>query len=1276
MSKNNKNFNLSENSFLFDFISKELFLHNPKNWNFISYFLKKYKFPNQSFNDLHSISDVRNFIQSLDYIQNQSSRHPLSSTHGSSSNSLSAIPFSKLNSYLDNIEFYQNELNKFNSNKIELTYYQIFGLLFTEYYLDSYFNDSYNLKKRYADYLIQELNLQNNYSFDENGNLIFSSDSLKSKNWKKSISTNNLSEEEIQKREEFEMLNNLLKFKNKLVFWMATGSWKTFMMMINLLQYLKYAKEFGTSHQKVDNIIIIAPNSDLLDQHKWEFTKSWILNSSLIDKDKVQFVEITKLKMNKDGSSYTTKNWGKEWTFDAIDEYGDTNNLILIDEWHKSIQWGKDSSVQKRIRDLIWIKENSFTFEYSATYWQAVSNSDEFIQSEYSNSIIWNYSYKFFKDDNYGKNFVLNNVSDKSSKSISDDSELNEEQMIKILLSHVQQSLIFDSYKNNPQFKDYNIEKPLISIFWQKVQNKWKNKDWGKASESDELDVSEVNQFINFLWKVLQDKIDISYIQEVLSDNAVSLFTKSNSSTDLNKDIDFSDLQRRIKDKKWILNDSLFYWKDEQYILKYLILKYVFEIESKTISDILDKWESLFLEVEKMKNNDLKEIWLRVSWQNDYFWLVYVWNPDDVINWITSLKESYIKEWTENNFRTQYDSLFKEINQWKLSMIIWSKKFIMWWNNYRVSTMWLLEIWKWQGPTIIQVLWRWVRLKWKNNSLKREISPKIEIYNDTTKSFEEINISLLQSLNIIGINANFMDVFTKQLEEEWITENIRIPVKTIKWNIPNTLKILVPSKDSKLKLEKESITIDIDSFKKLKDYLDNKKDFENDIKQDKSQRKEQDKSTFNKEMVYEILSSLKIEYDERIKKSQYLDWKLVYTPEHETQFDFWKFMQSLESKENGKFIDFINWNKIYLDLIEFKQNKKELNNVFIKIRNEKEDIFSLLQSISWIKEDENWNKTDQWINLTIFLKEQVNFIQKIDSSWNQYFEDISNFINIKNINKIEKLILFILKQLYIKVQEKLRVQVEETTLKIETINDVDNSNYKFIPEQFIEIDVKDKDLKDLELIEKELTNQVNSLIDKTVTTLAEIKWNTANLDKLELENIKSFYSPLFWFSSDRVQESSIIKTIPVALNSWEYNFVKGYEEYIKNNQESFKDYEIYILRNQSKQGFGFYWNYGWFYPDFIIWKVNKLNWKQQVHFIDPKWMVNLWKESDKVKLWNKLEDFSTEEFKVTSWLYSYNSTERELRDLWIKTYGISETPRNEREFKERYHILFENDFNF
>lgn len=1214
--KLNNNFNLSQNLFLQDFISKELFWFNPS-WNSSSgskEFIKFLQSQSKNYNDFLSFDDVKEFIL-----------NPFHSSGGSFSRSVSS---DKINQYLDNIEFYQSELNKFTSTKIELTYYQVFGLLFTECYLDCYFNNFEDFKKNYADYLIQELNLKNNYSFDGNGNLIFWKSNifagfdLKNKKW--TVET---------EKEEFGLLNNLLKLKNKLVFWMATGSWKTFMMMINTIQYLKYIKESWNPKLKVDNILIITPNKDLSDQHFAEFNKFWLFCNSLINKDIVKFVEINKFKMNSDGSSYSTKNKNKDGTFDAIDEYGDTNNLILIDEWHKSIQWWKDSSVQKKIRDLIWIKENSFTFEYSATYWQAVSNSDEFIQSEYSNSIIWNYSYKFFKDDNYGKNFILNNVSDKSSKSISDNSDLNEEQMIKILLSHIQQSLIFDSYKNNPQFKDYNIEKPLISIFWQKVQNKGKNKDSWKASDSDELDVSEVNQFINFLWKVLQDKIDISYIQQVLSDNSGSLYT--NYLTNFNKDIDFSDLQWRIKSKKWLLNDSIFQRREDSYILKHLILKYVFEIESKTISDIIDKGDSLFLEVEKLKNNDLKEVWLRVSWQNNYFWLVYVWNPDDVVNWIQSF--SYIKEWIGNNFRTQSDSLFKDINQWKLSMIVWSKKFIMGWNNYRVSTMWLLEIWKGQGPTIIQVLWRGVRLKWKNNSLKREVEPFIEIYNERTNSYEEINISLLQSLNIIWINANFMKTFEAQLEEEGILKTLKIPVKTKVIDIPEGLKILIPKKQLNKKIEQKTIKIVPKQFKEISESLF---------------------STY-KDLSY--LKWMTLDLDERIKySSKGEDWRLFYTPNHNEPFNLKLFVQSLI--ENEKMVALISWNKIYLNILEFKQSKKELNNIFIDINKEKEDILELFKLISWIYP----NNLD--FNYNIYLKNKFEFKK-----------DYENFLKIQNINKIENLIILIFKQVYLKLRDKLKRETEEETLEWRDVNEISNkSSYWLIPkEQFIEIEMNWR--KDKNELERDINEHLEKYIEETLIDLKNIvKGLHKNKEIIKEKELNSIYTPFIWFSDTLFENSdSFIKSYPVALNPWEYNFIEWYKNYIQEQKEQFKNLEIYILRNQSKTWVGFYWNYGWFYPDFIIWKLNKITDQQEIHFIDPKGMRNLWKESDKVNLWKKLESFKKEKgvSKITSWLYSYNSTFSELKKLW-KDNSKEEIPNSEEEFKEKYHILFKNDFNF
>ena len=1229
----NNNFNLSQNLFLQDFISKELFWFNPSplSWNSSSIarsFISFLQSQSKNYNDFLSFDDVKDFIL-----------NPFQSSGGSFSRSVSS---DKINQYLDNIEFYQSELNKFTSTKIELTYYQIFGLFFTEYFLDQSINNPDEFSRKLNDFIVNDLHLSSNYSFDDNWNLVFNS-SIKSKKQSKSSNSSSsisssqtsLSEEE---REESEMLNNLLKLKNKLVFWMATGSWKTFMMMINTLQYLKYVKESGNPKLKVDNVLVITPNKDLSDQHFAEFNKFGFFCNSLINKDIVKFIEITKFKMNSDGSSYSTKNKNKEWTFDALAEYGDTNNLILIDEWHKAIQSGKESSVQKRIRDAIWIKPNSFTFEYSATYWQAVSNSDDFVKSEYSNSVIWNYSYKFFRDDKYGKDFVLDN-----EKTVSSD-ELDENQMIKILLSHVQQSVIYNTYKSNSAFKEYNIEKPLITIFWQKVSN-WKSKT---ASDSEELDVSEVNQFINFLWKILQNKIDLSQLESVLENNSSKLVFASPNSTQWNSKnitgIDFSSLYSHIESiakSKWLTWTQ---WTDFKLnYLKELILKFVFELKDEELSKIIDNNETLFLEVEKMKNNDLKEIWLRVSWQNNYFGLVYVWNPDDIINWIKSF--SYIKEGVENNFRTQQDSLFRDINNSWLSMIVWSKKFIMWWNNYRVSTMGLLEIGIGEGPTIIQVLWRWVRLKWKNNCLKREENEFITIFDDKTNSPKDIPIKLLQSLNIIWINANFMDVFVSQLAEEWITTRIRIDVPTKRKEIPSSLKILVPNASKVVSNSRPWVSIDSDFF--------NSKSIASASETSSINQKD---NALNNKWNYNKINIL---IDERSKKSSMNieTQTLIYSPEHESQLNYSDFIKNVfDDSIDSKLSKFINWERIYLELIDFKQSKyKDLNNIHLDVKENQsvKDYFSSL--FKWlINTNSGWTSCWNW-NLTIYPRKEY---------WFKY--------SLEEIGQIEKLLVTIFKQLLQWVSQKVKYKEESKTLEIQSFEDVVNKNtYKLFPEQFIEINQDDKsnfkleesDIKDIEIKFKESDNH---LID-----LEKIS-NLNKLIPLDLKEMASLYTPLFGFEKN--DDLNSISSYPVALNKGEYWFVQGLEEYLDKNKELFRDSNIYLLRNPSKTWIWFYWDFWGFYPDFIVWKINKITNKQEIHFVDPKWLRNLGKENDKVLLFKELEKYSTENLKITSWLYSVTKYE-ELRDLWIqwdenkKVYSLDD-------FRNEKHILFENDFSF
>ena len=105
---------------------------------------------------------------------------------------------------------------------------------------------------------------------------------------------------------------------------------------------------------------------------------------------------------------------------------------------------------------------------------------------------------------------------------------------------------------------------------------------------------------------------------------------------------------------------------------------------------------------------------------------------------------------------------------------------------------------------------------------------------------------------------------------------------------------------------------------------------------------------------------------------------------------------------------------------------------------------------------------------------------------------------------------------------------------------------------------------------------------------------------------------------DKNTNEPLIKISPVALNAGEKTFVKDlYKFYEDNKSDVFKGKEVYLLRNESRKGIGFFESCN-FYPDFILW-VNEGE-KQHVTFIDPKGIRNLRGFDDpKIQLFNQLK---------------------------------------------------------
>lgn len=109
-------------------------------------------------------------------------------------------------------------------------------------------------------------------------------------------------------------------------------------------------------------------------------------------------------------------------------------------------------------------------------------------------------------------------------------------------------------------------------------------------------------------------------------------------------------------------------------------------------------------------------------------------------------------------------------------------------------------------------------------------------------------------------------------------------------------------------------------------------------------------------------------------------------------------------------------------------------------------------------------------------------------------------------------------------------------------------------------------------------------------------WKNWNSFLVHLDN--HLYTPLVIWKKDKEE----IKAIPVKLNRGETKFIKDFKNFLNKNKHLLGNTDIFLLRNLSRKGIGFFISSG-FYPDFIIWAKNGN--KQNMIFVDPKGIRNL-----------------------------------------------------------------------
>ena len=107
-------------------------------------------------------------------------------------------------------------------------------------------------------------------------------------------------------------------------------------------------------------------------------------------------LEITKLGDKEGPNTIATRSLGDQ-------------NLLLVDEGHRGLS-GKSAKADGNawFKNRAMLCEKGFTFEYSATFDQAVSGTGH--EDDYARTVIFDYSYRWFYEDGFGKDYQILNL--------------------------------------------------------------------------------------------------------------------------------------------------------------------------------------------------------------------------------------------------------------------------------------------------------------------------------------------------------------------------------------------------------------------------------------------------------------------------------------------------------------------------------------------------------------------------------------------------------------------------------------------------------------------------------------------------------------------------------------------------------------------------------------------------------------------------------------------------------------------------------------------------
>lgn len=614
--------------------------------------------------------------------------------------------------YEENIVRHTQAINEKRQRPVTWKYYQWLTLLFVEIYIDRFF--------RNREQLLIELN-----TFIERFN----------RRWVEFADLPGYEEDDL----------------NKVCLQNATGSGKTLLMHVNMLQYRHYARKNGKENE-LSRVVLLTPNERLSEQHIAEFRESDIPSGHFAQEghnlftqakglERVDVLEITKLGDQEGPNTIATRSLGDQ-------------NLLLVDEGHRGLSV-KDAKKNENawFKNRAMLSEKGFTFEYSATFEQAVSDTGH--EDDYAKAILFDYSYRWFYEDGFGKDYQILNL----PKTHEENQEMY---LTACLLKFYQQLRIYEEKAR--EFDLFNLEKPLWVFVGSTVVKKSGQKEIETPGEVMLSDIGLIIQFIaDFLDK---QQASVRRIEEILTGKGQDTGLLDKDANDIFAGA-FSYLARAMN-----AGES------------------AQDMYRNILSLLFHNAAGGHLSLERIKGES-GEVAMKVGTSETPFGLINVGDAKSLCdhvqevvlqNGINLIVED--SDFTEAMFASVKDS------DSSVNLLIGSKKFVEGWDCWRVSTMGLMHVGRSEGSQIIQLFGRGVRLKGYEWSLKRS--------GHTYAPVRPAFIEEQETLNVFGIEADFMEKFRKFLEDEGLPGNERRKIITIPLNVTydfgKKLKILRPKR--------------------------------------------------------------------------------------------------------------------------------------------------------------------------------------------------------------------------------------------------------------------------------------------------------------------------------------------------------------------------------------------------------------------------------------------------------------------------------------------------